>query len=291
MPEGIVLKSYSGFHYVQEENKQWECSLRGRFRLDKHSILPGDRVKIKPRDEKSAVIEEIYPRVTELMRPPIANVEQMLLVFALKDPLPNFNLLDRMLILAENRGIVPIICFNKDDLVDAKEMDRVKAIYSATGYTIIMTSALLGDGKDEVSWLLKDKVSVFAGPSGVGKSTLLNLIQPGLALKTGSISEKIKRGKHTTRHTEIIPLDAGGWVADTPGFSTLYLPDMLRGDLALYFPEMEPFLNQCKFNGCLHNKEPHCRVKEAVEEGSIHQQRYEHYIQFLEEVISRERRY
>jgi ribosome biogenesis GTPase / thiamine phosphate phosphatase len=291
MPEGIVLKSYSGFHYVQEGEKLWECSLRGRFRLNKHSILPGDRVKIIPRDEKSAVIDEIFPRDNELIRPSIANVEQLVLVFAIKDPIPNLNLVDRMIILAEANGIKPVICFNKNDLVHEMEREEILATYQATDYPILFTSAAEGLGKEEIVQHLTDRISVFAGPSGVGKSTLLNLIQPGLGLKTGEVSEKIKRGKHTTRHVELIPLDFGGWVADTPGFGTLFLPEMKREDLPYYFPEMEPYLDTCKFNGCLHNKEPQCGVKNAVNDGKINVQRYEHYLQFLDEVITRERRY
>lgn len=289
--EGVVIKAYSGFYYVKVGEKIWECSLRGRFRVEKKTVLVGDRVRIIPRDDKRAVVDDILPRANQLVRPPIANVEQAVVVFALKEPNPNFDLLDRMLVIIETSEIKPIICFNKIDLDDPEHIKEIREIYRETGYPVLFTSAINATGVDELKELLKDKISVFAGSSGVGKSSLLNTMLPGVELKTSQVSEKIGRGRHTTRHTELLPLSLGGLVADSPGFSSLYLPEMAKEELVQYFPDLDQYAEGCKFSQCLHHKEPGCKVKEALEQNKIHPERYKHYINFLVEIASRERRY
>ncbi|HEX3032916.1 MAG TPA: ribosome small subunit-dependent GTPase A [Bacillota bacterium] len=291
LQNGIVIKAYGGFYYVRTAEALLECRLRGKFRLEKRNALIGDRVNIKLLENGKGVIEEILPRRNELIRPPVVNVDKVLLVMAGHQPEPDFGLLDRMLILAVNQRLTPLICFNKCDLLAEEERKAFRRIYKGTGYQVELVSAKEGVGLDNVRLALKDTVSVIAGPSGAGKSTLLNRIEPSLALKTGKVSEKIGRGKHTTRHVELLPLSFGGLVADTPGFSSLELPKMRREELAPYFPEFESYTHLCRFHGCMHEKEPECGVKDAVAQQEISQQRYENYLQFLAEVRATERRY
>lgn len=291
MLEGIVTKAYGGFYYVLAGEQLLECRLRGKFRLQKLNALPGDKVKITHLGKGKGVVEEILPRQNELIRPPIANVEQVLVVFAGHDPEPDLVLLDRLLMLAETQELKPLVCFNKCDLLTGKEREELAAIYQQTGYPVEIISAREGIGLDSIRLTLKDRISVIAGPSGAGKSTLLNRIEPGLALKTGEVSEKIGRGRHTTRHVELLQLSFGGLVADTPGFSNLFLPEMRREELANFFPEFIPYLGQCRFNGCLHDREPNCEVKEALEQGKISRERYANYLAFLAEVKAQEKKY
>ncbi|HWJ03917.1 MAG TPA: ribosome small subunit-dependent GTPase A [Verrucomicrobiae bacterium] len=290
MLEGIITKGYSGFYYVQAGTQLWECSLRGRFRLNAQEFLPGDRVKISPVKGTKGVIEEVLPRQNSLVRPTVANVDQAVIVFAASNPEPDLNLLDRILIQVEGAGITPLICFNKADLLGEEELRQLMQVY-ATHYTVLATGAKSGLGIEALKQVLNNKVSVFAGPSGVGKSSLLNALQPGLELKMGEVSRKLGRGKHTTRHVELLPLACGGLVADTPGFSSLHLPPMKREELAGYFPEIIELAHLCRFSSCLHNQEPQCAVKEGVERGNINPERYKHYLLFLNEVIEHERRY
>lgn len=292
MLSGIVIKSYSGFHYVRVGDRIWECSLRGRFRLTKQSILAGDRVQIKVLDEQKGkgVVDEIFPRQTQMDRPPVANVDQVVLVAAIKDPDLSRELLDRMLILSEALRLTTVICFNKADLASEEEIQKLIGIYSPN-YRVLVTSAVTCNGVEELREVLKDRVSVFAGPSGAGKSSLLNDVQPGLHLKTGEVSAKIGRGRHTTRHVELLDLDFGGMVADSPGFSTLYLPEIKKEELAGLYPEFRKYEGECKFNGCLHYAEPNCAVKMAVAAGKIYPCRYEHYLHFLHEVAAKEKKY
>ncbi|MHB8170049.1 MAG: ribosome small subunit-dependent GTPase A [Thermincolia bacterium] len=291
MRQGTVIKAYSGFYYVRVDDILYECSLRGRFRKEKQTVITGDRVKINLLNHDKGVIEEILPRDTQLIRPPIANVEQVLIIMAARDPNPDLKLLDRLLILAQAADISPALCFNKAELVEGNQVEETAHVYLSVGYPVIVTSTREGWGLDDLRALLKDKVTVFAGPSGVGKSSLLNAIQPGLALKTGEVSEKIGRGKHTTRHVELLPLEVGGLVADTPGFSTLYLPDITPEELGTFFPEIEEYQGGCRFKGCHHHNEPQCGVKEALEAGEIDGRRYQHYLELLAEVKPKGRKY
>lgn len=286
---GTLMKGYAGFYYVYADDRVWECSLRGRFRVKKQDFIPGDKVIILPGTGDKATIEKVLERRNLLVRPTIANVDQALLVFAEKTPDPDYNLLDRLLIQIGRSEIDGLLIFTKSDLLKDSR-NEIADYYRRIGYQVLSVSNKTGQGIPEVAEYLQDRVSVLAGPSGVGKSSLLNSLEPGRMLKTGEVSDKIGRGKHTTRHVELISV-AGGLVADTPGFSSLNLPEMKREELQDYFPEFDEYRGYCRFTSCLHDQEPACAVKEALEEGKILSSRYEHYLQFLKEVIEKERRY
>ncbi len=295
MIEGVLLKGYGGFYYVFAEDRVWECSLRGRFRVKDQEFLPGDRVAILPEEDK-ATIESVEPRRNALIRPAIANVDQAILVFAMTSPKPDLNLLDRLLIQVTDAEIEPIIVFTKLDkykdnpLANGSEDYAITTVYRNIGYTVFEVSSETGQGVAEIGARLTNKISVLAGPSGAGKSSLFNALSPGKKLKTGHISVKSKRGRHTTRHVELM-VCAGGLVADTPGFSSLFLPNMKRAELTDCFPEFAQRRRQCRFNSCLHDKEPNCAIKAALEKGEISPVRYEHYLIFLKEIIEAERKY
>lgn len=291
MVEGIVIKAYSGYCYVHDNNTLWECRLRGKFRLEKQNVLVGDRVRVKPLAHNTGTVYEVLERRNELVRPLVANVDQAVITFAASRPDPNLDLLDRFLVLAGCAGVKQVICLNKADLLEDHSEPYWLEVYRRAGYPVLFTSTKDGTGLNELRSILSHKISVFAGPSGVGKSSLLNAIQPGLKLKTGEISDKLGRGKHTTRHVELIPISPGGLVADTPGFSSLNLPPIPSDQLIYHFPDVEKHLGNCRFNSCVHNKEPHCGVKQAVEVGSIDPRRYNNYLIFLNELEELERRY
>ncbi|WP_341451820.1 ribosome small subunit-dependent GTPase A [Desulfonispora thiosulfatigenes] len=287
-----MLKGYSGFYYVEYNNQIYECSLRGKNKLINSKFLPGDQVIFSIISDFKGVIEKVLPRKNELTRPPIANVDQVIIVNACLNPPPDFWMIDRLTILALWNKTKPILCFNKSDLVTEDELNRIRSIYEKANFKVIFTSSKQNIGIDELKETLTGKKSVFAGLSGVGKSSLLNSLQTELKLQTGEISNKLKRGKHTTRHVEFLPFTFGGLVADTPGFSSLDLPkDIVREQFSWLFPEIYAYQNECKFSTCLHNKEPKCAVKEAVSLGKISENRYKNYLAFLEEVISNERSY
>lgn len=289
--EGILLRRYGGFYFVESEGRVWTCSLRGRLRRLDSDFLPGDRVELVPVGQDEGVIEAIKPRVTLLERPAVANVEQAIIVFALNEPPPELELLDRLLFLTSVKDIKAVIVWNKADIACDIYLD-LPNIYQRIGYRNLITSARNRQGIEQLKEILAGRISTFAGPSGVGKSSLLNVVQPELNLATGEISAKMGRGRHTTRHAELIRLASGGWVADTPGFSRLnLLPTISRNEVAGHFPEMEPFLGQCRFKSCLHRGEPGCAVATAVKSGEVVQHRYEHYLAFLDEVIAAERSY
>lgn len=310
MINGVLLKAYGGFYYVYAEGRVWECSPRGRFRVKNQDIMPGDQVAILPEEvlrdgegecpeekgtEFKATIESVEPRRNVLTRPVIANVDQAVLVFAMTSPKPDLNLLDRLLIQVSHAGIDPILVFTKlDKYLEDKAEDAsdypIAGVYRNIGYTVVETSTETRQGIEELSACLRNKISVLAGPSGVGKSSLFNALSSGKRLKTGRISHKSKRGRHTTRHVELL-VCAGGLVADTPGFSSLRLPKMKREDLAGFFQEFSPWQGHCRFKSCLHDREPDCAIKAALENGEIYSERYEHYRIFLKEVIEAERKY
>lgn len=291
MLEGIIIKGYSGFYYVQTADILWECSLRGKYRVKEQNFLVGDRVLITPISDGKAVIEKVVKRENQLIRPPIANVEQVIIVMSFVSPSPDLNLLDRLLVLSEHQGLKSILCFNKLDLVAEENIIKYMKIYQDLGYPTLGVSAKTGYGIDSMREILKNNISVLAGPSGAGKSSLLKAIQPEFSLKTSAVSEKTQRGRHTTRHVELLKLKDGGFVADTPGFSRLVLPQMAREDLAYYFPEIARLGVLCRFTSCLHQGEPDCAVDEAYREGLISEGRYQNYHYFLNEVIQNERRY
>ena len=294
MINGKIIKGIGGFYYVDTENGLYECRARGIFRKNKITPLVGDRVSISVVDEenKKGVVEEIEKRDTELVRPPIANVDKALIVFAIKNPAPNLSLLDRFIVLAEKENLEIVIVFTKVDLdADGELLEELKSIYEVSGYKVIPVSNKLKLNIDKIKEELKENTVVFAGPSGVGKSSLLNEVDKNFELKTGEVSDKIKRGKHTTRHAELLKLECGGMVADTPGFSSLTLDDTDESELKEYFIEFDKY-DDCRFGSrCIHENEPSCAVKEAVENGDISKKRYESYIQLLNEIRSGKRRY
>ena len=294
MIEGRIIKGIGGFYYVDTDNGLYECRARGIFRKNKITPLVGDRVSISVVDEenKKGVVEEIEERDTELVRPPIANVDKALIVFAIKNPSPNLSLLDRFIVLAEKENLEIVIVFTKVDLdADGELLEELKSIYEVSGYKVIPVSNKLKLNIDKIKEELKENTVVFAGPSGVGKSSLLNEVDKNFELKTGEVSDKIKRGKHTTRHAELLKLECGGMVADTPGFSSLTLDDTDESELKEYFIEFDKY-DDCRFGSrCIHENEPSCAVKEAVENGEISKKRYESYIQLLNEIRSEKRRY
>ncbi|WP_141431230.1 ribosome small subunit-dependent GTPase A [Bacillus sp. 03113] len=293
MPEGKIIKALSGFYYVFSENKVTQCRGRGVFRKKKITPLVGDEVVFQAENETDGYILEIKERKNELVRPPIANVDQAILVFSAVEPDFSTTLLDRFLVLVEFNHIRPIICITKMDLASVEhsmQIEQFAANYRQAGYTVLLTSSKTEDGIEELSPYLKGVISVFAGQSGVGKSSLLNALRPDLELKTDDISSYLGRGKHTTRHVELIEI-GNGLVADTPGFSSLEFIDMNAEDLNECFPEILEESEKCKFRGCLHLLEPKCAVKEAYTNGSIPSYRYEHYKDFLQEIKDRKPRY
>lgn len=293
MFEGIVIKATSGYYTVQSESGQFVCSLRGRLRKDDTIVTVGDRVQVEEVRPGVGVIETVFPRKSELIRPRVANVDQAVIVCALTQPEPDLNLLDRLLVVVDKEGIGAILCFNKADLVSEYMGRKIARPYRKAGYTALVTSAMTGKGVKRLKSFLKGKISVFAGPSGVGKSALANAIEPGLTLETGEISEKLGRGRHTTRHAQLLALQAGGFLVDTPGFSKLSLDGIEKEELRFYFPEFLRYEGLCRFLGCLHHREPDCAVRAALQSGEIARSRYDHYIQFLEEIsaIGYEKKY
>lgn len=286
-----MVKAVGGFYNVRTYDKKiYQCKARGRFKKEALNIFVGDRVYFTETNENEGVVEKVAPKKNRLVRPPIVNVETVIIFFSLKDPPINLSLLDRILVLVESNYLEPVICLNKVDLVEEDEIEALE-IYSAIGYTVILTSAYTGQGVEQVREILKDKISVFTGPSGSGKSTFLNRVQPTLKLKVGNISSKTRRGKQTTRNVELLPFDFGGMVADSPGFSQLDLVDIQSDELPFLFPEFARISANCKFSGCTHEHEPSCAVKEALERGEINQYRYKHYLVFLQELREMERSY
>ena len=284
MQHGVILKTYNSFYYVKTNDKVIMCTLRGRFKKERFSLLVGDEVEYDTTENDKGIIEKILPRRSMLKRPMIANIDQVIVTFAAVNPNINAVLVDRFLVLAEMSDLDIIICINKTDLADMQELEPLIALYRSIGYTVITLSAKLGIGIRELRNALSDKISVFAGPSGAGKSTILNTIEEGLTLVTGEVSEKIGRGKHTTRFAELLPLTTSGFVVDTPGFSFTEFDDVKKNDLMYYFPEIAAIVQECKFNTCLHVKEPQCAIKQAVLEGRINEQRYNSYIEILSEI-------
>ncbi|WP_050181493.1 ribosome small subunit-dependent GTPase A [Domibacillus robiginosus] len=291
MPEGKIIKALSGFYYVLDGENTIQCRGRGVFRKRNITPLVGDYVEYEAENEKEGYVLSVEERKNDLVRPPVANIDQAVLVFSVMEPAFSTMLLDRFLVLIESKNIEPIICLTKMDLVeDRNALDQYVADYRKIGYTVVETSSETMDGLQALEEHLTGKTSVFAGQSGVGKSSLLNAIRPDLALKTDEISSSLGRGKHTTRHVELIPA-AGGLVADTPGFSSLDFEEIELDELAACFPEMADRSSDCKFRGCLHLNEPKCAVKEAVDTQHIPNYRYEHYLQFIEEIKERKPRY
>lgn len=287
MRQGKIIKGIGGFYYVDvPESGLYECKAKGSFRNQKKKPLPGDNVVLDVLDEdkKLGNICEIQTRRNELVRPAVANVDQVMIEFAAAQPNPNLNLLDRFLLLMNRQQVTVVICFNKIDLATPERLKRLADAYADSGYSMLFVSTYTEEGLDAVRSITKGATTVFAGPSGVGKSSLLNKLMPEANAKTGEISEKIKRGKHTTRHTELIRTDTSTYFIDTPGFSTLYLEDMDKDELKQYYNEFQPYEGTCRFWGCSHTHEPDCAVKRAVGAGVISEPRYRNYVEFYEEL-------
>ena len=280
--QGTIIKGIAGFYYVKTEEGIIECKARGKFRHDELTPMVGDFVTITAKNGKG-VVEKIAPRNSELIRPTVANVTQAFVVFSLKNPDINMDLLNKFLALCEFSKLKTIVCLNKIDLIQEEEYKEIVEYITNLGYEVLYLNAKLGIGLDKLQEKLRDNVTVLCGPSGAGKSTLLNQLSGREHMKTGEVSEKIKRGKHTTRHSELIDVEQG-FLVDTPGFSNIDISFITKGELQHCFPEFDEYKYNCRFTGCVHYKEPNCSVKEAVEDKKINNRRYEFYIKTLEEL-------
>lgn len=290
--QGKIIKGIAGFYYVQTKTGIYECKAKGSFRNRKLKPFVGDNVEITVLDEekKKGNMEDILERKNFLIRPAVANVDQAIVIFAAAKPDPNLNLLDRFLIMMEQKEIPVVLVFNKTDVAEKTKLEELAKTYEGCGYQVLSVSAMKEEGISKIMEILRGKTSTVAGPSGVGKSSIINLLQSEIHMETGNISEKIERGKHTTRHSELIAIAEDTYIFDTPGFSSLYVSDMEKEDLKAYFPEFAPYEDQCKFLGCVHLNEPICGVKEALAEGKLSRSRYENYQMLYEELKEKEKR-
>ncbi len=291
--QGKIIKGIGGFYYVHaEDGALYECRAKGIFRKDGKKPLVGDNVEISVIDakERTGNVDRLLPRRNELIRPAAANVDQALVVFAVASPKPNLNLLDRFLIMMRRQGIPVIICFNKTDLTTREEQERLAEIYRASGSEVHFLCVTRQEGIAEIQRLLEGKTTVVAGPSGVGKSSLTNVLQPSARMEVGEISSRIGRGRNTTRHTELVVLRRDTYFLDTPGFSSLYLQGLSPEELRDCFSEFAPYAADCRFQGCMHLSEPDCAVKEALAAGEIARERYENYVLLARE-LAQKRRY
>ena len=285
--QGKIIKGIAGFYYVHAEDEQvYACRARGIFRKDKYKPLVGDDVVISVTDEKDmeGSLDLILPRKSELVRPAVSNVDQALVIFAAADPVPNLVLLDRFLVMMEYQKVPSVICFNKCDLIGDEERRAFSDMYVPTGCKVVFSSTRTGEGLQEIKELLAGKTTVVAGPSGAGKSSITNSLQSEIHMETGEISKKLGRGRHTTRHAQIIPLGERTYLVDTPGFSSVFLPEIGEEELWYYFSEFREPEKSCRFQGCRHISEPDCGVTSAVQEGKISKSRYDSYVLLHEEL-------
>lgn len=282
--QGKIMKGIAGFYYVYTKEGLVECKARGIFRKEQIKPLVGDLVEIEGEN-----IVRIHPRNNELIRPAVANVDQALVIFAIVKPNPNYNLLDRFLITMKKQELPCVICFNKKDLASPEEREELLEAYEGCGYRVIFASGVRGEGFAELKECLEGKTTVLAGPSGVGKSTIVNSLYPQANMETGEISRKIERGKHTTRHAQLFALGEDTFICDTPGFTSLSIGDMDKEELQGYYAEFAPFEENCKFGGCSHISEPVCGIKQALAEGRVSRVRYDNYVLLYEELKSRRR--
>ena len=289
---GRIVKGIGGFYYVYVvEDGLYECRAKGIFRNRKMKPNVGDYVEIDviSQEEKTGNLSVIRKRKNQLIRPMVSNVDQAMVVFAIRDPEPNYHLLNRFLISMRQQDLPVIICFNKMDLAHPGEQEAITFAYKHSDCQLHFLSAIHAQGIEEIRGLLAGKTTVLAGPSGVGKSSTLNCLSQDKQMETGNISEKVRRGKHTTRHSELIYLGEDTYMMDTPGFSSLFLEDVEKEDLRYYFPEFEPYENTCRFHGCCHIHEPDCKVKEALAAGEISHLRYDDYVMFYEELADKKK--
>lgn len=289
--QGRIIRGIGGFYYVYVSGKGiLECKAKGVFRKNKLKPLVGDFVEVSLLSEEGkGNIDQVLERKNELIRPAVANIDQALVIFSMTGPEPNLNLLDRFLIMMQQKEIPGILVFNKCDLVGEEQRERLRSVYEKSGCKILFVSAKKQQGIRKIKELLEKKTTTVAGPSGVGKSSLINLLQSSVNMETGSISEKIQRGKHTTRHAEFIFMGEDSYILDTPGFSSLAVFDMEKEELEQYYPEFEEYKENCRFHGCSHTHEPGCRIKEAVEEGNINKERYHNYLLIYEELKNKKK--
>lgn len=279
---GRIMKALSGFYYVDRgEEELVTCRARGKFRHQQITPLVGDQVVFTRTEEHTGMVDEILPRRNQFQRPAVANIDQLVLIVSDAIPITDPFLIDRMTSLAERQNCDCVICINKCDL---ERSDRLSSIYAAAGFSTVQVSAVTGEGLDQLTSLIADKVSAFTGNSGVGKSSLLNALEPGFSLTVGQVSQRLGRGRHTTRHVELYRLACGGVVADTPGFSSFDAgQDCPKERLAETFREFRPYLEDCRFVGCAHVKERGCAVREAVERGKIPASRHASYCRLYQE--------
>ena len=289
---GKIIKGIAGFYYVHDrKSRVYECKAKGIFRNKKIKPLVGDDVEFSVLDEEEGTgnIDRILPRRNQLIRPAAANVDQAMVIFSITHPAPNLNLLDRFLVMMERQQVPVVICFNKMDLCGREQMDDFGKIYRGAGYQVEFISTYDKRGLDQVRARMQGKTTVFAGPSGVGKSSLTNELHPEAAMETSDISRKIERGRHTTRHSELFSVGEDTYMMDTPGFSSMYVEDLEAEALKEYFPEFATFEENCKFLGCVHVGERVCGVKEALEQGKISKSRYDNYLLMYQELKNKRR--
>lgn len=285
---GLITKGIGGFYYVLTDEGIIEAKGRGIFKKEGITLAVGDVVELERTEDGKGVINSIHPRKNQFIRPPIVNVDTFLVVFAPARPKPNYMLIDKFLIMAEMNGIEPVLCLNKCDLVSSEEITEIREIYDGT-YPFLTISCKNGEGLEELERLVSGKKAALAGPSGVGKSTILNHLHPEANMETGAISQKTSRGRHTTRHVEIFQLQNGGMIYDTPGFTSFEILEAEEDNLAGFYPEMDVLRGQCRYDDCRHGSEPDCAVRSAAEAGRIHPKRYASYLANLEEIRSRKK--
>ena len=283
---GKIIKGIAGFYYVYTPLGLVECKAKGVFRKEGIKPLVGDNVSVRiiDREQMTGNIEKILERKNCVMRPASANIDQAMIIFAITKPEPNYNLLDRFLISMQQQDIPTVVCFNKADIADGSEIDELKRAYEGCGCRVLFTSGKKSEGLADVRKALEGKTTVVAGPSGVGKSTIVNALYPEAKMQTGEISRKIERGKHTTRHAQLFALSDDTFIMDTPGFTSLWIKDVQKEELWNYYPEFAPFESECRFTGCAHISEPVCGIKAAVESGRINRIRYDNYCMIYDEI-------
>ena len=295
MKKGKIIKSIAGFYEVHTGENIYRCRARGVFRALGVKPLVGDDVEIEVTDTVSVPMEgnviRLLPRKNELVRPNVANVDQALLIFAITHPAPSYNMLDRFLITMSKRNLPAVLCFNKQDLATEEEIRELRETYEACGCIVLFVSVLSPETLTQLREILRGKTTVLTGPSGVGKSTLINTICPGARMETGELSRKISRGRNTTRHVELLAGEEETFLVDTPGFTSLYLMDIKAEELRYYYPEFSEYEGKCRFDGCVHRKEPGCAVRKALEEGKISRIRYGNYCELFDELKNRKEDY
>ena len=295
MTKGKIIKSIAGFYEVHTGENIYRCRARGVFRALGVKPLVGDDVEIEVTDTVSVPMEgnviRLLPRKNELVRPNVANVDQALLIFAITHPAPSYNMLDRFLITMSKRNLPAVLCFNKQDLATEEEIRELRETYEACGCIVLFVSVLSPETLTQLREILRGKTTVLTGPSGVGKSTLINTICPGARMETGELSRKISRGRNTTRHVELLAGEEETFLVDTPGFTSLYLMDIKAEELRYYYPEFSEYEGKCRFDGCVHRKEPGCAVRKALEEGKISRIRYGNYCELFDELKNRKEDY